>query len=268
MLSVLCFSPCATKTLHSAWTRWRTTGHGSCFTLFPQRGPDTTHLAEGTSSVPHTHSGGPILASHALVGRHFPAPGGPTLEIASSQGPSVPSWRLNLSSSSRTTGPVSLAPDGCGLESAELSQAVIQTIQNTRAPSTRPLYDCKWRVFEAWCQGRDISPSQCPVIVILSFLQELLDGKKAFSTTKVYLAAISARHSGFEKKLASQHPLVCSFMRGARRLLPVSRPLVLSWDLSLLLKALSGPPFEPKDGLDLKVLSLKVVLLLALISTK
>uniref|UniRef100_A0A1A8PZ04 ribonuclease H n=1 Tax=Nothobranchius rachovii TaxID=451742 RepID=A0A1A8PZ04_9TELE len=184
------------------------------------------------------------------------------------RGPGVPSGRLDLPPSSRTAGPVGLAPEGCGLVSAELPQAVIRTIQNARAPSTRSLYDCKWRVFEAWCQGREISPFQCPVSVILSFLQDLLDGKKAFSTIKVYLAAISARHLGFGKKLAGQHPLVCSFMRGARRLLPVSRPLVPSWDLSLVLSALSGPPFEPMDGLDLKILSLKVVLLLALVSAK
>nr|XP_054595475.1 uncharacterized protein LOC129162961 [Nothobranchius furzeri] len=235
---------------------------------FSPSGPDTIHLAEGTNPAPHSHSGGPILASHALGGGHFPAPGGPTLETAASQGPGVPSGRLDLPPSSRTAGPVGLAPEGCGLVSAELPQAVIRTIQNARAPSTRSLYDCKWRVFEAWCQGREVSPFQCPVNVILSFLQDLLDGKKAFSTIKVYLAAISARHLGFGKKLAGQHPLVCSFMKGARRLLPVSRPLVPSWDLSLVLSALSGPPFEPMDGLDLKILSLKVVLLLALVSAK
>ncbi|XP_070401406.1 uncharacterized protein [Nothobranchius furzeri] len=235
---------------------------------FSPSGPDTTHLAEGTNPAPHSHSGGPILASHALGGGHFPTPGGPTLETAASQGPGVPSGRLDLPPSSRTAGPVGLAPEGCGLVSAELPQAVIRTIQNARAPSTRSLYDCKWRVFEAWCQGREVSPFQCPVNIILSFLQDLLDGKKAFSTIKVYLAAISARHLGFGKKLAGRHPLVCSFMRGARRLLPVSRPLVPSWDLSLVLSALSGPPFEPMDSLDLKILSLKVVLLLALVSAK
>ncbi|XP_041852953.1 uncharacterized protein LOC121647506 [Melanotaenia boesemani] len=77
------------------------------------------------------------------------------------------------------------------------------------------------------------------------FTVELLDKGKAFSTIKVYLAAISACHVGFGDKSAGQHPLVCRFMKGAHRKLPVSRPLVPLWDLLLVLDALSNHPFEP-----------------------
>ena len=35
---------------------------------------------------------------------------------------------------------------------------------------------------------------------------------------------------------ASQHSLVCHFMKGARRLLHVSRPLVPPWDLAVVLE--------------------------------
>ncbi|XP_029937836.1 uncharacterized protein LOC115380768 [Myripristis murdjan] len=97
---------------------------------------------------------------------------------------------------------------------------------------------------------------------------DLIDKRKAFSTVKVYLAAIAACHVGFGKKTASQHPLVCRFMKGARRLLPVSRPLVPPWDLAVVLEGLKGPPFEPLEEADLKHLSLKTVLLLALASAK
>ena len=102
----------------------------------------------------------------------------------------------------------------------------------------------------------------------MSFLQDLIDKRKAFSTIKMYLAAIAACHVGFGGRAASPHPLVCRFMKGARRLLPVSRPLVPPWDLAVVLEGLKGPPFEPLEEADLKHLSFKTALLLALASAK
>ncbi len=49
---------------------------------------------------------------------------------------------------------------------------------------------------------------------------------------------------------------------------PVSKPLSPSWDLGLVLDALSMSPFEPLDKVDLKILSFKTALLLALASAK
>lgn len=57
-------------------------------------------------------------------------------------------------------------------------------------------------------------------------------------------------------------------MRGAHRLLPVARSLIPPWDLEVILEGLKGLPFEPLQGADLKFVSLKTVLLLALVSTK
>lgn len=109
---------------------------------------------------------------------------------------------------------------------------------------------------------------QCSVGIVLTFLQELLDKNKSFSTIKVYLAAISACHVGFGDKTAGQHPLIRQFMKGARRLRPVSKPLAPPWDLPMVLDTLSRPPFEPLEQLDLKVLSLKTALLVALATAK
>ncbi|KAK0133511.1 hypothetical protein N1851_030971 [Merluccius polli] len=125
-----------------------------------------------------------------------------------------------------------------------------------------------WRVFEDWCDSRHVVPYQCSVVDLLCFLQGLLEKGKAFSTIKVYLAAISACHVGFGDRPAGQHPLVCRFMKGARRKLPVSRPLVPLWDLSVVLEALSHHPLEPLEAVGMKFVSLKVVLLLALTTAK
>lgn len=161
-----------------------------------------------------------------------------------------------------------LAREWFNLNAVELPSNVIDTIQCARASSTRTLYEHKWRVFESWCLESQAIPFQCSVAVILSFLQDLIEKGKAFSTVKVYLAAISACHVGLDGKTVGQHPLVCRFMKGARRKLPTSRPLVPSWDLPTVLAALSCSPFEPLEQAELKMLSLKTVLLLALASAK
>lgn len=111
-------------------------------------------------------------------------------------------------------------------------------------------------------------PFQCPVEVILSFLEDFIDKRRAFSTIKVYLAAIAACHVEFGKQTASQHPLVCCFMKGTRRLLPVSRPLVPQRDMAVVLEGLQNDPFELLETACLKLVSLKRGLLLALASMK
>ncbi|KAL3979316.1 patched 2 [Sarotherodon galilaeus] len=197
-----------------------------------------------------------------------PASGGRAMATPRPQGPSVSGAWGDIPSPSGPGCSLGLARERWNLKAGGMPPKVIETIQNARASSTRSIYSSKWRVFEEWCHGKQIIPFQCSVVELLCFLQDLLDKRRAFSTIKVYLAAISACHVGFGDKPAGQHPLVCRFMRGARRTLPVSRPLVPLWDLSVVLDALSHHPFEPIGAVGLKFLSLKTTLLLALTTAK
>lgn len=161
-----------------------------------------------------------------------------------------------------------LAAERLRLSEAGLSTAVVATIQSSRALSTRTLYALKWRVFATWCSAKGHDPFQCSVSIILDFLQHLLEEGKAASTIKVYVAAISACHYGLGDASPGSHPLVSRFMAGVRRL-RVSRPVLFpAWDLPTVLRALSGPPFEPLSSVSIKLLSLKTALLLALASAK
>ena len=156
------------------------------------------------------------------------------------------------------------------LQAEGLPPNVIATIQGARAQSTRKQYDVAWRVFERWCAERpgQVVPYLASVGDVLSFLQEFLDKGMSFSTVKVNLAAVSACHIGVGGKTLGEHPLVRRFMRGANRARPVSRSMVPPWDISLVLDALMRAPFEPLDSVDLKFLSLKTALLVALTTAK
>ncbi len=62
--------------------------------------------------------------------------------------------------------------------------------------------------------------------------------------------------------------MVSAFMRGVRRLRPVRPMAVPSWDLSVVLEGLVTAPFEHLESASVRILTLKVVLLLALTSLK
>ncbi len=148
-----------------------------------------------------------------------------------------------------------------------LPAEVQETIASARAPATRKLYSSKWGVFESWCLTRAIDPVNCRVGPVLEFLQERLTAGAAATTLRVYVAAIAAQRELDEIPLG-RHRLVSAFMRGARRLRPVRPTAVPSWDLSVVLEGLVTAPFEPLESASDRILTLKVVLLLALTSLK
>ncbi len=82
------------------------------------------------------------------------------------------------------------------------------------------------------------------------------------------MAAIAANHDPVNGKSLGKHDLIIRFLRGARRLNPPQPPSIPSWDLSLVLRALQQGPFEPLQTVELKFLSMKTLLLLALASIK
>lgn len=146
--------------------------------------------------------------------------------------------------------------------------AVVDTIANSRAPSTTALYANRWNLFSDWCLTRGAEPTDCPLPTILSFLQSLFDRGLAPSTIKVYAAAISARHARVEGRTVGSHPLVARFLKGTLRLRPPRRSRVPTWDLSLVLQALCSAPFEPLSTADISWLSLKTAFLLTITSAR
>ncbi len=149
-----------------------------------------------------------------------------------------------------------------------LPPVVVNTITSARAPSTRHAYRLKWNLFVDWCSYRWEDPRRCPIVVMLSFLQDGLERRLSPSTLKVFVAAIAAHHDAVDGKSVGKHDLVVRFLRGVRRLNPPRPHLVPSWDLPSVLTALKEEPFEPLQSVELKFLSLKTVLLTALASVK
>ncbi|KAI2645605.1 ATP synthase subunit alpha [Labeo rohita] len=180
-----------------------------------------------------------ILAHPDLVPRpRFPR-GSPSLEDPLEERPSFSGDGHNLAPASQPMEPACLAPRRDASDLSSLSQAVIDTITQSRAPSTRQTYALRWGLFVDWCSSRGEDPQRCPIAVVLSFLQEKLECRLSLRLSK-----------------------------GVRRVNPPRPHLVPSWDLSIALQSLREVPFEPLASVELKHLSLKTALLTALASIK
>ncbi|KAI2647445.1 Transposon Ty3-G Gag-Pol polyprotein [Labeo rohita] len=99
-------------------------------------------------------------------------------------------------------------------------------------------------------------------------LELLLDKGRSPSTLKVYVAAIAAFHALIAGQSIGRNNLVVRFLKGSRRINPSRPHTIPTWDLSTVLRALKSAPFEPMSDADLKPLTLKTALLLALVSVK
>lgn len=150
-----------------------------------------------------------------------------------------------------------------------LPSSVVQTMQGARAPSTRALYAHRWNAFVRWCEQHDADPLLCLAPEILQFLQDLLEAGRSPSTLRGMVAAIKAARVGRYCLPEDVSTLVSRFLKGAQRCgARHVRPPLPSWDLELVLQAMEKAPFEPLATADLKWLSLKTALLLALASAK
>ncbi len=219
------------ETIRLIWSRFGgSSGRPVCFprvltlpaVLLPDRGPPRngctgTKLASGSTQVCVSPSdpartdtvqgqggwgAGPVgcavLAHPDLVlGTHAPRDS-PSLVHSSEEGPPFSGARHHMAPASRSVEPPCVAPGRNAADLRGLPQAVVDTITQARAPSTRQAYALKWSLFANWCSSLWEDPRRCTIGVVLSFLQVRLEHRLSPSTLKVYVAAIAAHHDAVD----------------------------------------------------------------------
>ncbi len=233
--------------------------------------PDCSAPGSSRESAPGR---GPAVASSPVLA-------GPSMVL----GPDFSPRRLPMGDSSQERSPltsggydlspppgvmeaVGVAPEGARLIASGLSTEVVETILQSRAPSTKKLYGLKWRLFTSWCGDHQLDPVNCPIGTVLEFLQARFSAGLSHSTLRVYVAAIASYHAPMGGQSVGKDPLIIRFLRGVLRLRPRVRSRVPPWDLAVVLEALCKPPFEPIEQVSERLLTLKTVLLLAISSLK
>ena len=147
------------------------------------------------------------------------------------------------------------------------SQEAAAVIARPQRSSTLAVYEDKWSKFCDWCGKRSIDPLKVSVNQLAEFFLFLFK-EKGFSpgTVAVYRTALSATIRGVGGQDFSHNAALSAMIRNFRIEKPVQRKLVPQWSLSLVLRGLQEPPFEPLQSISLKALTFKTAFLLALAS--
>ncbi|XP_069607104.1 uncharacterized protein [Ranitomeya imitator] len=170
----------------------------------------------------------------------------------------------NTASRSREATPKCLASEFSILRTRGLSKRVIKTLQKSRKTVTNSIYQKIWKTFITWCAPEQPNPDKPNLAKILDFLQDGLEKGLRPSTLKVQVAALS---SYFDQSLAD-HRWVRRFMTVASRISPRPINIVPSWDLNIVLKGLTLPPFEPLSSITMDKLAWKTTFLVAITTAR
>lgn len=224
--------------------------------------------AQGSPGAPQAAASGAKLAGETVVSSVIQTPRRESLDPSQEKRSPPAVGGSYLAPEPRPPEALCVASEGPEPLFGACDQGVQNTILNSRAPSTRSAYAYRWKLFSEWCSEQAVVPEHCPVPLVLRFLQSLLENNRAAATLRVYVAAISAHHVRIDGQQLGSHALVTQFLRGAQRLRPPQSVRVSLWDLGLVLKSLTLPPFEPLEHSDLKWISLKAAFLLAIASSK
>ncbi|KAI2657541.1 hypothetical protein H4Q32_008891 [Labeo rohita] len=114
----------------------------------------------------------PVLASPSLVLEPDFPPQRLSMGDSRQEGSPLSGGRHHPPPSPRVVEVMGVAPEGEHLVPSCLSTEVVETILQSRAPSTRKLYVLKWKLFTSWCGHRQQDPVNCPVGTVLEFLQD------------------------------------------------------------------------------------------------
>ncbi|KAM9319596.1 bromodomain and WD repeat-containing protein 1 [Gastrophryne carolinensis] len=210
------------------------------------------NMGEGSNPATSDPEGGPrkrtgdiyspILAEKNLVRRPSQNGGKGTLEITRESRHST--TKVNSSSKLEDSSVNSMDIEGELLKRKGLSRRVIETLLDSRKATTRRIYAKVWKKFSSFCEVKNLKEKD--IASVLEFLQEGFEKGLAVSTLK------------------AQALCDISF--------PRTRPATFkgfpTWDLSIVLKGLLEPPFEPLEEVPEKWLSMKVCFLIAITSAR
>ncbi len=149
--------------------------------------------------------------------------------------------------------------------STEVSERIAR---GRHANSTQVIYDSKWLKFEAWCSNREISPSSASLGNLGEFLLHLFKTLKlSYSTITGYRSSINSVWKALGRTDVESHA-IHQLLDSFKIERPRSVVVLPKWDLALVLRVLTKPPYEPIGSIDFKNLAAKTVFLLLLATSR
>ena len=134
-------------------------------------------------------------------------------------------------------------------------------LSSWRQKSTQS-YDSLCRKWIRWCTERQSDPVSGPIEDVVNFLAHLHNEGYQYRSLNAYRSAIASMHTPIDGVSIGQHPLVSRLLKGAFQSRPPLPRYTRTWDVGIVLTYINGHKLD--QGITLKVLSLRTVMLLAL----
>ena len=205
-----------------------------------------------------------------------------TLVASSRRSPLRRSTRTTASTRPSDDAHLQSTPSESGHTPSARLQSVLESLSNqgfSREVSSRlakgyqrrptlKIYESKWKIFSLWCKSRNIDPVFASVSQVADFLLHRFDDVgNGPSACKGYRSAINSVWA-FQGRSLNDSFQITALLKGFEADRPRPRHELPKWDLSLVLRALTLPPYEPLAEASPLHLTLKAVFLLLLASAR
>lgn len=158
----------------------------------------------------------------------------------------------------------SLAPVNRRLQKTGFSQKARRLLMAAWRKGTQKDYATKFKLYNSWCDARQINPYTATIVQIADFITHLYYKGLQYSTINGYRSMLSTVLPCIESYKVGQHPYVIQLLKGVFNLRPPVVKLVPEWDLLKVLDALQKKPFEPMSKASLKLITYKTVFMIAI----
>ena len=222
--------------------------------------------AENRARPSYGSNPSPLLADTTLV-YNTPSPINRQPSVPASAEPS-----LNTTSQQRSTPSLqAVKVDGLhglrkSLQQRNISEKAATIILQSWSHGMQKQYKLYIKQWIDFCCERQADPYNPPLTTVLDFLVNLQEKGLSYTTINTARSAISAITLSKDKNTIGCHPLVSRFMKGTYKGSPPTPRYKSTWDVQPMLTYLAS--INPVDKLDLKKPTLKLVMLIALVSAQ
>ena len=149
---------------------------------------------------------------------------------------------------------------------AQASEVAKELVQASWRGSTEEQYGSCWKRWINYCGREGISEYSPSLAEVMNYLASLFSEGLQYRTVNTHRSALSSTLKPIEGYKVGQHPIICRLMKGVFNKRPPIQTIVGTWSVDKVLRLLQS--WEVNEQLDLKHLTFKTVMLIALASAK
>lgn len=147
-----------------------------------------------------------------------------------------------------------------------ISDDAVKVIMSSWRDSTKKQYKVYIDKWIAFTQGKSVNISKPNISIVLEFLYSLFKAGMSYSSINTACSALSVFIQTHDHVSLGKQPLVKRFLKDVFNLRPTKTKYSSIWDVSIVLRFLKG--LYPLSEINLKMLTLKTVMLMALLSSQ